>query len=83
MRKYNIKDVLSTEELYLKLRAWAPEKFPKVYEVTDSAKECGTCGHKGPMREGKPKKTKKYTYRQNACLKCGAWQEGEKVKETK
>ena len=25
MKKYNIEDVLSTEELYLKIRAWAPE----------------------------------------------------------
>lgn len=80
MKKYNIKDVLSTEELYLKVRAWAPQSFPKVYDYTNEQLECGTCGYIGIMREGKPRKAKKYYYKQNTCPKCGAWQSGEKIK---
>lgn len=81
MHFYNDKDVLSTEELYLAIRAWAPGSFPKAYEMTDASRECGTCGYVGRMREGKPRKAKKHTYRQNTCPKCGAWQTGEKIKE--
>lgn len=80
MKAYNIKDVLSTEELYLKIRAWAPEKFPKVYEMTDAAKECGSCGYVGKMIEGKLRKAKTKKYRQHTCPKCGSWQKGEIVK---
>lgn len=80
MRTYNIHDVLSTEELYFNLRAWAPEAFPRVYNFTDAAKECGTCGHRGRLIEGRVRVAKKYKYRQHACPKCGAWQKGERVK---
>jgi DNA polymerase elongation subunit (family B) len=80
MRKYNIHDVLATEELYLKIQAWAPEHFPKPYDVTDKSHECGTCGFVGKMREGKPRKAKTYKFRQHACLKCGAWSKGERIK---
>jgi hypothetical protein len=79
MKKYNIKDVLATEELYLKIRAWAPESFPKVYNLTNKISECGTCGYEGHMREGKPRKAKKYLYKQNSCPKCGAWQTGGRI----
>jgi DNA polymerase elongation subunit (family B) len=39
MRKYNIHDVLATEELYEKLKAWAPKNAPSVFAVG-----CGVCG---------------------------------------
>lgn len=83
MKVYNIHDVLSTEELYLKVRPWAPQSFPKVYEVTNAARKCGTCGYVGQMREGKERFTKTYSYKQHACLKCGAWQKGEHVSRIK
>jgi hypothetical protein len=80
MKKYNVEDVLSTEELYLKIRAWAPEAIPKVFHYTDASKECGRCGYKGPMREGKERLAKTYKYKQHSCPRCGAWQKGERVK---
>lgn len=80
MKKYNIHDVLSTEELYNKIRAWAPETMPKVFNITDKARECSTCGHVGQMREGKPRMAKEYKYVQHSCLKCGVWQKGERIK---
>lgn len=83
MKKYNIKDVLSTEELYLNIRSWAPERFPKVFDFTDAALQCGTCGHEGRMIEGKLRGPKGRRYRQHQCPKCGSWQKGLKVMETK
>lgn len=80
MKAYNIKDVLSTEELYLKIRAWAPETFPKTFNLTDKEAQCGTCGYKGRMKEGRPRKAKTFMYRQNSCPKCGTWQIGERLK---
>lgn len=80
MRKYNVEDVLSMEELYIRLRAWAPESFPKIFNLSDSDAECSTCGHVGQMRLGKPRKAKKYWYRQDSCPKCGAWQSPVKVR---
>ena len=80
MRAYNIADVLSTEELYLKIRAWAPESMPKIFDVTDKASECGSCGYIGKMRAGKPRVGKTFKYVQNSCPKCGVWQRGEKIK---
>jgi DNA polymerase elongation subunit (family B) len=76
MKKYNIADVLATEELYTKVRAWAPETFPDAYLFTDRANECGTCGHRGKMLEGHPRHGKVHVYRQHRCPKCGAWQKG-------
>jgi RNase H-like protein len=40
MKRYNIHDVLATEELYGKLKAWAPVNAPKVFMVG-----CSACGH--------------------------------------
>lgn len=79
MKPYNIEDVLGMEELYYIFRSWAPDSFPKVYDMTDESLECVTCGHTGPMREGKPRKARKYRYKQHTCPKCGAWQRGTKI----
>lgn len=80
MKKYNIEDVLSTEELYLKIRAWAPDSLPKVFTLTDTSQECGTCGYTGKMREGRPRHTKSFQYQQHSCPKCGSWQKGQRLK---
>jgi uncharacterized protein YprB with RNaseH-like and TPR domain len=83
MREYNIDDVLSLEELYLKIRAWAPDSMPKVFAMTVGSRECGTCGYEGPMREGRPRYSKKGVYKQHSCKSCGAWQPAEKMKGEK
>lgn len=80
MKAYNIDDVLSLEELYLKIRAWAPDVMPKVFPVTDASSQCGSCGYEGQMREGKTRQAKKYTYKQHSCPSCGHWQPGERIK---
>ncbi len=74
MKFYNIKDVLSTEELYLKLKAWTPESMPKIYTMTEFANTCSTCGYFGKMRAGRDRIQKTGVYTQNSCPKCGSWQ---------
>jgi DNA polymerase elongation subunit (family B) len=84
MERYNKHDVLSTEELYLKLRAWAPENYATAFAITDVQFECSTCGTKDVMRVGPVRFAKRdgksIQYRQNSCLKCGSWQRGERIK---
>lgn len=80
MKKYNIKDVLSTEELYFKIRAWSPDAMPKVFTLTNVTYQCGTCGYSGQMREGKPRRSKLHHYQQHSCPKCGSWQKGARIK---
>lgn len=45
MKKYNILDTLSTEELYTKLKAWAPKSFPDV-----DASKCDSCGKENRIK---------------------------------
>ncbi len=74
LKHYNIEDVLSTEELYLNIKAWTTDAMPKMYVLTDNADTCSTCGYVGPMRKGKDRIRKSGIYIQNSCTKCGAWQ---------
>lgn len=78
MKKYNIHDVLSVEEFYNKIKAWAASVGPQIY--TASASSCGTCDYRGKMVEGKPRRAKKYSYRQHSCPNCGSWQIAERIK---
>jgi len=68
MKKYNIHDVLSTEELYLKLRGWTPNTAPSV-----SLEGCVSCGNKSLERRGIDR-TLKTAYQRLHCKKCGKWQ---------
>jgi DNA polymerase elongation subunit (family B) len=74
MKRYNIKDILSTEELYLHIKAWAPDSMPKMYPMTENKDTCHTCGYFGEMRKGRDRIAKAGTYTQNSCPKCGSWQ---------
>lgn len=73
MKKYNIHDVLSTEELYLKVRAWTPQTAPKVYinDTESVLRICSVCG--GKTRNIGIRKDLKIWYRRLLCLKCGHW----------
>lgn len=77
MKRYNINDVLSTEELYMKLRAWAPMTAPYIYSVHD--RQCGVCGKNGIESNG-TRKTKKAHYYRLRCKHCGSHSIGAKVK---
>lgn len=75
MKRYNIHDVLSTEELYENLKAWAPNSTPDVYINN----VCGRCGSKDLQHRGWGS-TSFFKYRKYQCKNCGAWKQGKKEK---
>lgn len=72
MKRYNINDVLTTEELYDKLKAWAPDNAPNVY----IGGCCGVCGGKTIKRGYCVNKMGRYPRHQ--CQNCGKWSLGKK-----
>ena len=42
MKAYNVQDVLSTEELYNKIKAWGPKNMPSVYSTPSKCRICGS-----------------------------------------
>lgn len=78
MKRYNIHDVLSTEELYMKIRAWGPKNAPGMYIAQDPSMGCKTCGKTERMiRKGFHYYAKSKTQRFK-CMNCGSWVEGKK-----
>lgn len=73
MKQYNIHDVLSTEELYMKLRAWAPQSAPQVYA---GSFDCGTCG--GRLHARGYNFTRVSKFRKLQCSKCATWTLGKR-----
>lgn len=67
MEKYNKHDVLATEELYNKLKAWAPDAMPQPYLL-----ECTVCG-KGPVYRRGTTVTNKGRFMRYQCQACGKW----------
>lgn len=79
MKKYNIRDVLATEELYMRLRAWTPKSSPDIYHHPAL---CPVCGSDNVQHRGTEiKKTGRY--KRLHCQKCGKWSLGLKIKELK
>lgn len=79
MKRYNVHDVLSTEELYEKLKPWTPRSAPSVY-FTDGSRKCGICGKMALEKRGY-ERLKAAVYQKMHCTKCGAWSRGGKVDE--
>lgn len=73
MKTYNIHDVLATEELYLKVRAWAPETTPQVFPVSDLSVSCPTCGVEGKMQRRGFIVARTRSYQRFQCQACAAW----------
>lgn len=82
MKRYNIHDVLSTEELYMKIRAWAPESMPDVFAGADPEISCRTCGSFEMQKRGTTIK-KRLKYQRFQCQNCGVWTTGGRIKEIK
>ncbi len=70
MKKYNIHDVLSTEEMYVNLRPYSPKNTPKVFSAPAI---CSVCGHKAERRGTEMKG--KTTVQRTRCksTSCGKW----------
>lgn len=86
MQKYNIKDVVLTERLYLHLRGWIPNHTfcidTKVYiPDEDIIYECGTCGSSKTSKH-RPRRTRCFAIRTYQCNDCGAWHDGKRRKLT-
>jgi len=69
MKKYNIHDVLSTEELYTKIQAWAPQSVPSIHHMCSAkyAIAWGTRPFEGEM------------YKRMFCKKCKTYFRGDKL----
>lgn len=83
MKRYNIQDCLSTEELYKSMAPWTSTSMPNIFTVTDKKYQCSTCGIKNRMYAVKPKRTNGGMWYQFRCKHCGAYQKGRKVKSCK
>jgi len=72
MRKYNIPDVTSMEQVYLRLRPWA-SGHPNVAAFTDSLNiACPKCGSEKVELDG-THHTNVSQYNRYRCLSCGGW----------
>lgn len=79
MKRYNVHDVLSTEELYTKLRAWVPETMPKPHAPSKLMLRCDTCGKSGFVQKAGVYRKKSGNYQRYHCMSCGVWTLGGKV----
>lgn len=71
MRAYNKMDVLSLEELYLKIIPWHnPHDFRVFHD--EATPECGTCGSHNLQRRGF-NHTKSGRFKRYQCSDCGTW----------
>lgn len=77
MKRYNIHDVLSTEEFYTKIQAWAPSSMPKPHTATNE-RMCETCSKYKVVKNGFHR-SKKGLYQRLHCFSCGTWSIGGKV----
>lgn len=68
MKRYNIHDVLSTEELYNRIKAWGPKNMPKVYS---GLLKCSVCGEKAQRRG--TELVGKILLQRIRCTSCGKW----------
>ena len=85
MKKYNLRDVVATEKLYLKQRAWA-SNHPNLGTYDWSlATVCPRCASSNVEADGY-KTLQAGVYVQYHCLDCGAWSRGKEMmtdKETR
>jgi hypothetical protein len=79
MKKYNIVDVLSTEELYLKLRPWIAG-HPNVGTFNDAGMVCPKCGSEKLQARGYMV-TQTARYQRLHCQSCGGWSKARKAEK--
>lgn len=79
MRLYNIHDVLATEELYEKVKAWTPKTAPALFYVKDVSTKCRRCGKSDKMRRKGKEMTRRGFVQKYQCQGCGAWTQGTAV----
>jgi hypothetical protein len=75
MMKYNVQDVIVTENLYKRIRPFI-ENHP---HLGDDRHACGNCGSNNQQMRGW-RRTKFFKTRRLQCQDCGAWSSGTRVK---
>lgn len=83
MREYNIQDIISLEELYVKLRPWiaAHPNLGNFQNNEDGSPVCPKCGGKHLHKRG-IQRTQVGQYQRYQCLDCGGWSRGRKMLKT-
>lgn len=77
MKKYNIQDVVITEQLYDRLLPWIPSHpNPGLYDGTEEDC-CPNCGSTDLRKEGKAY-TASSVFQRYSCNPCGRWSRGNK-----
>lgn len=77
MKKYNIRDVVATEKLYLTLRPWMAG-HPNIGAYSDAGTTmCTNCGSTELQARGTTV-TQKGRYQRYHCQACGSWSRGKK-----
>lgn len=72
MRTYNIRDVISLEELYLKMRPWIQPHPNVANELENEEHACPKCGSTHVHKRGFYY-TQVMKYQRFKCMSCGAW----------
>lgn len=85
MKKYNIKDTVLTEKLYVKLRPWIVNhpyigSGDVVIEDNDIIYTCPTC--ESTRNDRNQRRTRCFAIRTLQCGNCGTWYDGKKKKLT-
>lgn len=76
MRKYNIVDVLSMEEVYIRLRPWVTGHPNVAAFYDDDKRRCPVCGSTHLREHESTYKTNVSEYPQYQCGDCGGWSRG-------
>lgn len=77
-RTYNLTDVTSLEEVYMRVRGWykgAPNMGPYV-KAAEGEVVCRVCGSTNMRNTKKKRRTQVGTYERYVCIDCGAWGRG-------
>lgn len=85
MKRYNTKDTVLTEKLYLKLLPWITNHpymggGNVVIDDADVVYECPACG--GTHHHRDQRRTRCFAIRSNQCQSCGTWFDGKRKKLT-
>lgn len=75
MRAYNVPDVLSMEEVYLRLRPWAKNHPNVAAYYSDDKVRCPVCGSAHVTQDGRSHSNVSVYHRYH-CEECGAWSRG-------
>jgi hypothetical protein len=82
MEKYNKRDVIATEKLYLRQRPWITN-HPNIGTYTDSMRpECPKCGSKKVQKRGHAL-TQNGRYARFHCQSCGGWSRAKQTELSK